>query len=87
MGWVYLGTGVTAAVGAMAIISGVDARNHHQSFVDAGCMTADYPSCDNSATSGRAAVLRTNILAGSTIALGALTILTLVVALSGGDAR
>lgn len=71
----WVGAGVTAALGAVTIWSGLDtAENPGEDAVRAACRD-DLPTCDSLYEDGRSRQTRTNVLLGVTAGLGLGTIL------------
>jgi len=64
--WFFVGVGVTAALGGMTVLSGLDTVHQHDRFASDGCSlgsTGPRPAdCDSRATDGQSAKTRTNVL-------------------------
>lgn len=81
--WFYVGLGLTAAAGGVAIASGLDASSKHDAFARAGCGaggTGPVPSdCASRADAGASADTRTNV---ALVATGALAVASAVTAIA-----
>jgi hypothetical protein len=79
--WLAGGSAVTAVLGGATVLSGIDTKDQHDSFVADGCRrTVVDANCYEAARSGAAAERRTNILLGFTIAAGVAALATFAVA-------
>jgi hypothetical protein len=76
----YIGLGASVALGMGTTVSGIDAVNQHDRFVDAGCAPgasgARPADCDARARDGESALVRTNILLVATAAFVVATAVT-----------
>ena len=74
--WFFGGLGVTAMVGVVTGVSGVDTASKHDAFVTAcGPGTRPASTCSGLSSDGASAQTRTNVLLGVTAALGAATLI------------
>ncbi len=71
--WVIVGGGATALLGAAAIVSGVETLNQSDEFEKAGCAQRGSDACDDIASHGEDARLRTNLFAGGALLTGVAT--------------
>jgi hypothetical protein len=76
-GWFYVGLGVTAVLGGVTVISGLDAIAKHDRFKTDGCAsggTGPVPvDCGDRGAEGTRAQTRTNVLLGATALLAVTT--------------
>ena len=76
-GWFYVGLGLTAVLGGVTVISGLDAVAKHDRFKTAGCAsggTGPVPvDCGERGADGTRAQTRTNVLLGATAVLAVTT--------------
>jgi hypothetical protein len=76
--WFFVGIGLTAAVGGVTLLSGLDAVSKHDKFSNDGCGTdgtGPRPGdCDQRGKDGESAQRRTNVLLGATAVLAAATV-------------
>ena len=69
--WFVTALGATAVAGGLAIASGIDTVNQHNSFVEKGCGSSGAdPGCSTIANDGRYAQIRTNVIASVAGVLG-----------------
>lgn len=69
----YVGAGLTAVLGGVTVLSGLDTQSVRKDFEAAGCPSAPGPSCGDLATQGKNARTRTNVLAIGTGLVGGAT--------------
>jgi len=75
--WFYAGAGATLVLAGATAISGFDVNRRRTEFEDGNCPAVGNDVCNQSASDGRAAVTRTNILLGATAVVGGVTAATL----------
>lgn len=76
--WFWVGAGLTATFAAASVWSATDVSSKHDDFA-AGCAKFDADGCDDEASSGKNAQLRTNLLLGATALAGAATVVVVLV--------
>ncbi|MDB4939191.1 MAG: hypothetical protein JWP87_6163 [Labilithrix sp.] len=76
-GWFFVGLGLTAVVGGVTVVSGLDAVSKHDRFKTGNCAsggTGELPvDCGEMSDAGKRAQTRTNVLVGATAVLAVTT--------------
>lgn len=73
-GWFWAGAGVTAAAGVLALVWGLDTAHRHDEFASRGCLNTGGDPCDLLASAGQAAQLRANLMIGTAVLAGGVTV-------------
>ena len=84
--WFWVGAGLTAAFAGASIWSAQDLASKHDDFTSDGCDRFGGDGCEDAASNGKNAQLRTNLLLGATALAGAATLtIVLIPSTDGGQ--
>ncbi len=72
--WFWIGAGLTATLAGVSAWSAHDLASQHDTFVTGRCDEFGSPACEDAASDGKRAQLRTNLLIGATALAGAATL-------------
>jgi hypothetical protein len=72
--WFWIGAGLTATLAGVSAWSAHDLAGKHDTFVTGRCDERGSPACEDAASEGKGAQLRTNLLLGATALAGAATL-------------